>query len=65
MRTLALLLVTATLVTVTACKKKSGPELTCKVNGVCFVCADEKAQAKCKVDPSTARCKYAEPDHCK
>ena len=66
MRTLALLtiaLIAGTLVT--ACKKKSGPELTCKVNGVCFVCADEKAQAKCKVDPSTARCKYAEPDHCK
>ena len=48
-----------------ACKKKSGPELTCKVNAVCFVCPDEKAQAKCKVDPSIARCKSAEPDHCK
>lgn len=46
-----------------ACKK--GPELTCKVNDVCFVCPDEKAQAKCIRDPSVARCKYAEPSHCK
>jgi hypothetical protein len=46
-----------------ACKK--GPELTCKVNDVCFVCPDEKAQAKCIRDPSGARCKYAEPSHCK
>jgi len=46
-----------------ACKK--GPELTCKVNGVCFVCPDETAQAKCIRDPSVARCKYAEPSHCK
>lgn len=48
-----------------ACKKKGGPELTCKVNGVCFVCPDEAAQAKCFRDPSVARCKYAEPSHCK
>lgn len=46
-----------------ACKK--GPELTCKVNGVCFVCPNEAAQAKCIRDPSIARCKYAEPSHCK
>ncbi len=46
-----------------ACKK--GPELTCKVNGVCFVCPNEEAQAKCIRDPSIARCKYAEPSHCK
>ena len=46
-----------------ACKK--GPELTCKVNGVCFVCPSEAAQAKCIRDPSIARCKYAEPSHCK
>ena len=47
-----------------ACKKPSGPELTCKANGVCFVCPDEKAQAKCAADPSTSRCKFAEPSHC-
>jgi hypothetical protein len=47
-----------------ACKK-SGPELTCKVNNVCFVCPDEAAQAKCIRDPSVARCKYAEMSHCK
>ena len=46
-----------------ACKK--GPELTCKVNDVCFVCPDETAQAKCIRDPSVARCKYAEMSHCK
>lgn len=45
--------------------KKSGPELTCKVNNVCFVCPDEAAQAKCVRDPSVARCKYAEMTHCK
>jgi hypothetical protein len=45
--------------------KKSGPELTCKVNNVCFVCPDEAAQAKCIRDPSVARCKYAEMSHCK
>lgn len=47
-----------------ACKRR-GPELTCKANDVCFVCPDEKAQAKCLRDPSSARCKYAEPSHCK
>jgi hypothetical protein len=47
-----------------ACKR-SGPELTCKVNGVCFVCPSEQAQARCVRDPSGARCKYAEPSHCK
>jgi len=50
---------------VAACAKKAGPELTCKVNDVCFVCPDEKAQARCKVDPSTSHCKFAEPSHCK
>lgn len=60
-----LLLAAASSLLVAACAKKAGPELTCKVNGVCFVCADDKAQAKCKVDPSTSRCKYAEPSHCK
>lgn len=45
--------------------KRRGPELTCKVNGVCFVCPDETAQARCTRDPSTARCKYADASHCK
>ncbi len=45
--------------------KKDGPELTCKANDVCFVCADRKQQAKCRADPSTSRCAYAEPSHCK
>jgi hypothetical protein len=60
-RAASLLLVCALLAS--ACKR-SGPELTCKANGVCFVCPDEKAQTKCQRDPSTARCKYAEPSHC-
>ena len=47
-----------------ACQRR-GPELTCKANDVCFVCPDEKAQAKCLRDPSSARCKYADPSHCK
>lgn len=47
-----------------ACKSR-GPELTCKVNDVCFVCPDEKAQSRCLRDPSSARCKYAELSHCK
>ena len=47
-----------------ACKRR-GPELTCRANNVCFVCPDEKAQARCLRDPSSARCKYAEPSHCK
>ncbi len=47
-----------------ACKRRAS-ELTCKVNDVCFVCPDEKAQARCLRDPSSARCKYAEPGHCK
>jgi hypothetical protein len=46
-----------------SCKKK-GPEITCKVNGVCFVCPDEQAKANCHRDPSTSRCKYADPSHC-
>jgi hypothetical protein len=64
MRALLLFLVVTSAPLAYACAKKPGPELTCKVNDVCFVCTDEKAQAKCKVDPSTARCKYAEPSHC-
>lgn len=63
MRVVMLTLASALLVV--ACAKEASPELTCKVNGVCFVCPDEKAQARCKVDPSTARCKFAEPSHCK
>jgi hypothetical protein len=53
-----------TLTLLLAACKRSGPELTCKVNGVCFVCPDDTAQAKCLRDPSTSRCKYAEPSHC-
>jgi hypothetical protein len=63
MRT-ATLVVLAGALLVGACKRR-GPELTCKVNGVCFVCPDEKAQERCVRDPSGARCKYAEPSHCK
>ena len=47
-----------------ACGKR-GPELTCKANDVCFVCPDEKQQARCHADPSTSRCKWAPPDHCR
>ncbi len=46
-----------------ACHK--GPELTCKVNDQCFVCPDEKAKASCVRDPTSSRCKWAEPHHCK
>jgi len=46
-----------------ACKK--GPELTCKVNDQCFVCPDEKAKSNCVRDPTSSRCKWAEPSHCK
>ena len=60
----ALFVLLATALLASACKRK-GPELTCKVNAVCFVCPDETAQAKCHRDPSTARCKYADPSHCK
>lgn len=42
-----------------------GPELTCKVNDQCFVCPTEKARAMCVRDPSVARCKWAEPSHCR
>ena len=62
-RILLSLALSAVSVLAIACKK--GPELTCKVNGVCFVCPSEAAQAKCIRDPSIARCKYAEPSHCK
>ena len=51
-------------VLVVACKKK-GPELTCRVNDVCFVCPNDKEQARCLRDPASSRCKYAEPTHCK
>ena len=63
-RSSLLLLVLLASLLVGACKR-GGPELTCKANGVCFVCPDEKAQARCVRDPSGARCKYAEPSHCK
>ena len=46
-----------------SCKK--GPELTCKVNDQCFVCPDEKAKSNCVRDPTSSRCKWAEPSHCK
>lgn len=45
-----------------SCKK--GPELTCKVNDQCFVCPDERAKASCVRDPTSSRCKWAEPSHC-
>jgi hypothetical protein len=45
--------------------KKGGPEITCKVNGVCFVCPDAKERASCVRDPAASRCKWAEPAHCK
>ncbi len=45
--------------------KKGGPEITCKVNGVCFVCPDEKEKASCVRDPAASRCKWTEPSHCK
>jgi hypothetical protein len=48
---------------VAACKR--GPELTCKVNDQCFVCPDAKAKANCVRDPTSSRCKWAEPSHCK
>lgn len=47
-----------------ACKK-SGPEITCKVNNVCFVCPSEKEKAACFRDPASSRCKWIEPSHCK
>jgi hypothetical protein len=28
------------------------------------VCPDEKAKAACVRDPTTSRCKWAEPSHC-
>ncbi|AKU95967.1 hypothetical protein AKJ09_02631 [Labilithrix luteola] len=46
-----------------ACKKS--PEITCKVNDQCFVCPNEKAKANCAKDPTSSRCKWAEPSHCK
>ncbi|MBS2019504.1 MAG: hypothetical protein JST00_41970 [Deltaproteobacteria bacterium] len=49
---------------VAACKK-SGPEITCKVNDVCFVCPNEKEKAACFRDPASSRCKWIEPSHCK
>lgn len=42
-----------------------GPEITCKVNDQCFVCPNEKAKANCMKDPTSSRCKWAEPSHCK
>jgi len=43
---------------------KRSPEITCKVNDQCFVCPDEKAKANCRRDPTSSRCKWAEPSHC-
>jgi hypothetical protein len=63
MRRLIVLVATLALVASASCRK--GPELTCRVNEVCFVCPDVKAQAKCIRDPASARCKYADPSHCK
>ena len=51
------------LILAASCKK--GPELTCKVNDQCFVCPDEKAKSNCVRDPTSSRCKWAEPSHCK
>ncbi|MBX3191984.1 MAG: hypothetical protein KF819_33645 [Labilithrix sp.] len=48
---------------VAACNR--GPEITCKVNDQCFVCPNEKAKADCRKDPTSSRCKWAEPSHCK
>jgi hypothetical protein len=58
-----LLLAVALGILVASCKK--GPELTCKVNDQCFVCPDEKAKSNCVRDPTSSRCKWAEPSHCK
>lgn len=46
-----------------ACSR-SGPELTCRANKVCFVCPNEKEQGKCVRDPASSRCKFAEASHC-
>ena len=46
-----------------SCRK--GPEITCRVNEVCFVCPDAKERASCLRDPASSRCKWAEPSHCK
>jgi hypothetical protein len=65
-RSFSLVVVGVSLLLAAACSKRNdGPELTCKVNGVCFVCPNAVAQANCIRDPSTSRCKYAEPSHCK
>jgi hypothetical protein len=45
--------------------KRSGPEITCKVNNVCFLCPSEKEKAACFRDPASSRCKWIEPSHCK
>lgn len=50
-------------VVLAACER--GPEITCKVNDQCFVCPDEKAKTACFRDPTSSRCKWAEPSHCK
>jgi len=46
-----------------ACNR--GPEITCKVNDQCFVCPNETARTNCRKDPTSSRCKWAEPSHCK
>ena len=59
---LVLLLVLTLCILAASCKKR--PELTCKVNDQCFVCPDEKAKSNCPRDPTSSRCKWAEPSHC-
>lgn len=43
---------------------RSGPKPLCRVNDQCFVCADEAAVAKCKVDPTRSRCKWTPLSDC-
>lgn len=61
---LVLALVGLLLIATVACKR-SGPEITCKVNNVCFVCPSEKEKAACFRDPASSRCKWIDPSHCK
>jgi hypothetical protein len=66
MRTRAVILFLGALARASACKRR-GQELTCKtckVNDQCFVCPDEKAKERCVRDPTSSRCKWAEPSHC-
>jgi len=54
---------TTFVVVASACSRE--PEITCKVNDQCFVCPDAKARAACVRDPTSSRCKWAEPSHCR